>query len=166
MFPYRVEWTPVVLAAMVVACAALGLGAGEDRPEDALAKLGLKRAGDVLVLAAESEVRSQVVEARRLSSQLSRALMQQRGMVSKEEYQATLKELNSQINQARSELNATNQQMRQIPRSPYTRHPNYFANNLAAEQYAELMAHRNQLQEEIKQRTSILGQLRSQPLDS
>src|SRR5205807_2084755 len=88
-------------------------------------------------------------ETRRLSSQLSRALMQQRGMVSEKDYQATLKDFTSRINQLRSEVNATNQQMRQIPR-----YRGRFVNNLVAEQYAELMVYRNQLQAKLEKQDS------------
>jgi hypothetical protein len=165
MLSHRIDWTRVVVVGMVVACAGSRIPAGEVRPEDALAKLGLKKAGELWVLEAESEVRTKLDEAKRLSSQLSRALVQQRGMVSEKDRQAILKELNGQISQLRSELNATNQQMRQIPRAGAGRRPNYFFNSLAADQYAELMAYRDQLQAEINQRTTVLGELKSQPFD-
>src|SRR5262249_33307144 len=99
------------------------------------------------------------------SSQLSRALAQQRGMVSEKDRQEMLKELNGQISQLRSELNVINQQMRQVPRAGAGRRPNYFFNSLAADQYAELLGDRDQLQWEMNQRTAVLSQLKSQSFD-
>jgi hypothetical protein len=161
----RVIGTRVLVAAMMAACVGAGPPPGETGHEAALAKLGLKRAGDILVLEAEAEVRTKVGEARRLAGRLDHALLQQRSTMGAQEYQAALKDLNGQINQLRSELNATNQQMRQLPRSQYGRFRSGFANNLVAEQYAGLMAYRDQLQAEINQRTGVLGQLKGHPLD-
>ncbi|HZW29697.1 MAG TPA: hypothetical protein VFF52_03265 [Isosphaeraceae bacterium] len=164
MLPAQINWTGVVVG-LAVACAGSGRPAGEGRPEDALAQLGLKQAGEVWVLPTESEIRTKLDEAKRVAGQLSRALVQQRGMLSEKDRQAMLKELTGQISQFRSELNTTNQQMRQVPRARAGRYSNYFFNSVAAEQYAELVAYRNQLQAEINQRTAVLDQLKSQPFD-
>jgi hypothetical protein len=168
MFRQRVEWITVLVAGMVPLVMAIGasrLRAGGVRPEDAVAKLGLKRVRDVLVLDAESQVHDKMDEARRFSGQLSRALMQQRAMGSPQQYQAMLKELDRELTQLRAEVNATNQQMRQLPRGSYGRYSRYFANNLVAEQYAGLQMYQNQLQGAIQLRTYTLNQLKSQPPD-
>jgi hypothetical protein len=96
---------------------------------------------------------------------LSRAVVQQRALGSVKDRQAMLKDLNGQIGQLRSELSAVNQQMRQVPRARAGRYSNYFFNSMAAEQYAELAAYRDQLQWEVNQRTTALDQLKSQSVD-
>ena len=83
--------------------------------------------------------------------------------------QKTVKTLGTQINQLKSEINAVNQQMNQVPRSN-SRYSRYsggmnFANNNAAEMYEELLAYRNQVQAEITQDTYFLNQLKSKPAD-
>jgi small-conductance mechanosensitive channel len=165
MFPHRIGRTRIVVLGAVLACAGSEIAAEEGRPEEVLAKLGLKKAGDLWILGAEAEVRSKLDEAKRLSSQLSRALVQQRGMLSEQDRKAMLKELNTRVSQLRSELKETNQQMRQVPRAGAGRRPNYFFNSLAADQYAELMAQRDELQAELDQRTAVLGQLKGQSFD-
>jgi DNA repair exonuclease SbcCD ATPase subunit len=165
MSPHWIDGIRIVVVGMVVASAGSGIASEEGRPEDVLARLGLKKAGDRWILGAEAEVRSKLDEAKRLSSQLSRALVQQRGMLSEQDRQAMLKELNGRISQLRSELKETNQQMRQVPRAGAGRRPGYFFNSLAADQYAELRAHRDELQAELDQRTTALGQLKGQSFD-
>jgi hypothetical protein len=160
MFLSRGQWPIVWAVGMMAACTGAILRAGDPGTEEALAKFGLKRAGMVLVLETEAEVHSKARETRRLAGELSYALMKQRGMLSEKEYQQTLKELHSEINQFRAELNTTNQQMAQIPRFR-----GRMVNSIAAEQFGELMVYRNQLLAEINQRTSFLNQLKSQSFD-
>jgi hypothetical protein len=134
---------------------------GADAPVDATLKShGLKRAGDLYVLVTESDVKNKVQEIRRLSKQLSYALMQQQGTLSAKDYQDTIKGLGDQINQYKSEINTVNQQMNALPRFR-----GRLANNYATEQYQELQVYRNQLQAEFNQGTLFLNQLRSRPFD-
>jgi hypothetical protein len=135
---------------------------GADSPVDGTLKShGLKRAGDLYVLVTESDVKNKVQEIRRLSKQLSYALMQQQGTLSAKDYQDTIKGLGDQINQHRSEINTVTQQMNALPRFR-----GRLANNYTTEQYQELQVYRNQLQAEINQGTLFLNQLRSRPFDS
>lgn len=139
---------------------AVGGRGGEPAGDDALAKLGLKQSGVMLVLQSESEVHTKIDALRQPADSLSNALMRQRSTLSKEEYQATLKELDGAIKQFRSELTATNQMISQFPRIR-----GRLMNNIAVEQMNELKAHKNQLQVEINQRTAFLNQLKSRPFD-
>jgi len=116
MRPGRAEQTLGLLALLLAAGAGAGLCADEPSAEETLAKLGLKQAGIMLVLDAESEVHAKPNEIRRLSRELSNTRMQQRGTLSEKDYQATLKELSAEITQFRSELNTANQRIAQIPR--------------------------------------------------
>ena len=141
-----------------------------DAPEnEALKKHGLKVAGSLAVAIEESEVKTKLVDARRLSKQLSHSLMQQQGTMSPADREKTVKTLGTQINQLRSEMNAVNQQMSRVPRNN-SRFGRYgggmnFVNNEAAEMYEELLAYRNQVQAEINQDSYSLNQLKSQPAD-
>ncbi len=160
MFPYRVERTLGLLAVLMAAGVGASLHAGETPSEEVLAKLGLKQAGTILVLEAESEVHDKTSELRRLSRELSNAVMLQRSTMSEKQYQDTLKELNAETNQFRSELNATNQMINRLPR-----YRGRFMNNMVAEQGYELNMYKTQLQWEITQRTNFLNRLKSQPFD-
>ena len=82
------------------------LRAGEGPSDAELAKHGLKRAGTVLALEAESEVHAKAEEVRHLSRQLSYAQAQQRSTLSEKEYQDTIKGLTAQINQFKNQSNA------------------------------------------------------------
>jgi hypothetical protein len=144
--------------------AGTGLRAGDPPPDAALAKHGLKRAGDVLVLQAESEVHAKAEDVRKLAAQLSHALAQQRATISEKEYQDTIKGLTDGLNQLRAESNAVTQNMNQLPKFR-TRRGSYFANNYVTEEYQELNNYKNQLQMEINQRTTFLNQLKSKPFD-
>jgi hypothetical protein len=128
--------------------------------EDALAKLGLKRSGTMLVLETESEVHSRLDELRRTARELSNSLVMQRSTLSEKEYQATLKELATEITQFKAELNATTQRINQVPK--IRGRP---ANNFVVEQVNELTMYRNQLQWELNQRTTLQTQLKSRPFD-
>jgi hypothetical protein len=140
--------------------AGIGLRAGEVPSDKALDQKGLKRAGAVLVLQAESEVHAKAEEVRRLSAQRSHAVAQQRATLSEKEYQDTIKELTAEVNQIRSEINAATQNMNRIPKRR-----GYPVNNILAEQYQELSYYRSQLQMEADQRTAFLTQLKSRPFD-
>jgi len=134
---------------------------GADSPVDETLKShGLKRAGDLYVLVTETDVKNKVQEIRRLSKQLSYALMQQQGTLSAKDYQETIKGLGDQINQYRSEINAVNQQVNALPRFR-----GRLASNFAVEQYQELQVYKSQLQAEINQGTLFLNQLKSRPFD-
>ncbi len=141
-----------------------GLRAGEKATDEALAKHGLRRAGVILVLQAESEVHAKAEEVRHLSAQLSSAVARQRATLSEKEYQDTIKELTAALNQLRAESNAVTQNMNRFPRYR-TRRGTYFANNQVSEEYQGLASYRNQLQVEIQRRTAFLNQLKSQPYD-
>jgi len=166
MFPSRLVRMLVppvglmVAAAVAVAVAVGGLQAGEPSSEASVAKLGLKTAGTVLVLDAEAGVREKAQEVRRLARELNGTVMRQRGTLSAQDYQDTLKELNAEIGQFRAETNTVNQTMRQIPK-----YRGRFTSTDAAEQYNELNVYKNQLQWEINQRTAFLNQLKSHPYD-
>jgi hypothetical protein len=160
MFPYRVERTLGLWALIMAAGAGTVLHAGETPAEEALAKLGLKQAGTVLVLEAESEVHDKTSEIRRLARDLSNAVMLQRSTLSEKQYQDTIKELTAETNQFRAELNTTNQMISRLPK-----YRGRFMNNMVVEQNYELTMYKNQLQWEINQRTAFLNRLKSQPFD-
>jgi hypothetical protein len=87
-------------------------------------------------------------------------VMMQRGTMSEKEYQNTIKELNAETNQFKSQLNTTNQMIKRIPK-----YRGRFMNNIVAQQYYELTMYKTQLQWEINQRTAFLNQLKRQPFD-
>ncbi len=153
------------------ACLATPAVTAADGPENAvLKKHGLKFAGSLAVANEESEIKTKLADSRRLSKQLSYSLMQQKGIMSPEDQQKTVKTLGTQINELRSEMNAVNQQMNQVPRNNNPRYGRFgggmsFANNEAAEMYEELAVYRNQLQAEFTQDSYFLSQLKSQPAD-
>jgi hypothetical protein len=120
----------------------------------------LKIAGTLAVVADEAKIKSDLAETRRLSKQLSYSLTQQRGTLSPAEMQKTVKNVNDQMNQLRSEMNAANQQMNAIPK-----YRGRFVSNDASILYGQLVAYRNQLQMEINQDSYFLNQLKSQPAD-
>ncbi len=160
MFPYRVDWTLGLLAVLMATGAGAGVQAGETPADEVLTKLGLKQAGTVMVLDAESEVHEKTSELRRLARELSNAVMLQRSTLSEKEYQAALKELNAETTQLRSEMNATTQMINRLPK-----YRGRFLNNMVAEQSYELNLYKQQLQWEINQRTNFLAQLKKQPFD-
>ena len=160
MFPYRVARTLGLWAVLMVASAGAGVHAGEPPSEEVLAKLGLKQAGNTLVLEAESEVHDKTSEVRRLARELSNAVMLQRSTMSEKEYQNAIKELNAETTQLRSQLNTTNQMISRLPK-----YRGRFMNNMVAEQNYELNVYKQQLQWEINQRTNFLNQLKRQPFD-
>jgi hypothetical protein len=97
---------------------------------------------------------------RRLSKQLSYSVMQQKGTMSPAEQQQTVKNVNEQLGQLKTEMNTASQQMNAIPR-----YRGRFMSNDASQLYAQLNAYRNQLQMEINQDSLFLNQLKSQPAD-
>jgi uncharacterized coiled-coil DUF342 family protein len=150
-------------------------------------------AGSLAVATEEPDIKTKLSDARRLSKQLSQSLMQQKATMSPEEMQKTVKTLGTRINELRSELNAVNQQMNQVPRTNtnagygrfgggigygnnggmgyannggmgYANNGGMtFANNNAAELYSELLAYRTQVQAELEQDSYFVNQLKSQP---
>jgi hypothetical protein len=148
------------LSASIVFSGHLSLLGADSPVVETMKSHGLKQAGDLYVVVTESDVKTKVQEVRRISKQLSYALMQQKGTLSANEYQQTIKGMGDQLNQYRTEINAVNQQMNALPR-----YRNRLANNYAVEQYQELQLYRNQLQAEANQGTQFLNQLRSRPYD-
>lgn len=138
----------------------IGLRAGEPPSDADLAKHGLKRTGAVLVLEAESEVHAKAEEVRKLGRDWSHAVAQQRSTLSEKEYQDTIKELTSEINQFKAQSNAAQAAMNRIPKRR-----GYPVNNILAEEYQELSYFHNQLQMEINQRQAFVNQLKSKPFD-
>ena len=160
MFPYRVERTLGLWAVLMAASRRSGASGGRDSAGDVLAKFGLKQAGTVLVLDEESEVHEKTKELRRLYRELSNAVMLQRSTLSEKGYKDTIKQLGTENNQFKAELNATNQTISRLPR-----YRGRFMNNMVAEQNYELNLYKNQLQWEINQRNAFLTRLKSQPFD-
>ncbi|MGP0066149.1 MAG: hypothetical protein ACLQGP_21430 [Isosphaeraceae bacterium] len=160
MSVYRVTWAPGLLALMLITGFDAGASADDTPAEPALAKLGLKQTGPLVVLEAESDVHSKTTEARQLYRDWSNAVMRQRSTVSEKEYQSTIKGLNDETNALKRELNTTNQMINQLPK-----YRGRFTTNLGAQQNYDLNLYKTQLQGEISQRTMFLNQLRSQPFD-
>jgi hypothetical protein len=167
------SWLVWAAAMMTVALACVArsqVNAADGTTDEVLKKHGLKFAGSLAVAIEEGEIKTKLVDARRLSKQWNYSVMQQKGTLSPEDQQQTVKTLGTQINQLRSEMNTVNQQMNQVPRNNNTRYGRFgggmsFANNDAAEMYGELAVYRNQLQAEITQDSYFLNQLKSQPAD-
>ena len=132
----------------------------ESPQEEVLKKNGLKALGPIYVLEAESDVKKKVSEVKLLSKQWNRARLQQQSILSAKDHQAMIQGLTGQVNQLRSEINVVTQQMNRLPR-----YRGRLANNYAQEEYAELVAYRNQLNFTLTQQNALLGQVRSQPSD-
>jgi len=160
MSRYRVAWAPSLLALMLLAGFESGLSAGEPSSDPALVKLGLRQAGPLVVLEAESDVHSKITEARQLFRDWSNAVMQQRSTVSEKEYQSTIKGLTNETNALKNELNTTSRMLNQIPMNR-----GRFATNIGAQQAYDLRTYQQQLSWEIAQRNEFLGQLKSEPFD-
>ena len=148
------------LSASIVFSGHLSLLGADSPVVETMKSHGLKQAGDLYVVVTESDVKTKVQEVRRISKQLSYALMQQKGTLSAKDYQDTVKGLGDQINQYRSTLNNVNQQMNALPRFR-----GRLANNFATEQYQEFQLYKSQLQAEVNQGTVFLNQLKSRPFD-
>jgi hypothetical protein len=159
MANFRVTWSVAVLAASL-ACVDRPTGAAEGPGNEILKKHGLKIAGSLALADEEGEIKTKVAEARRLSKQLSYSLLEQKGTMSPQEQQQTVKSINEQINQLRSEMNAANQQMNSIPK-----YRGRFMSTDASVYHAQLSSYRNQLQMEINQDSLFLNQMKSQPAD-
>jgi hypothetical protein len=149
------------LVGILVLGSGVWLRAGEGPSERMLASVGLKRVGEVFILESESEVQAKAQEVRQLSRQLKDAVARQRSTLSEKEYQATIKQLNDEINQLRAQSNAANQMINQLPRRR-----GYPVNNYVAEEQQELNYYKNVAQAEINERTAFLNELRSKPYDS
>jgi len=161
MSTIRLRWGAVLLTVLLVAAlehaparAALGPG------DELLKKHGLRLAGSLAVATEEAEVKTKVIDARRLSKQLNYAIAQQKGTLSPQEQQQQVKTISDQIGQLRSELNVASQQMNAIPR-----YRGRFMSNDASQLYAQLTYYRNQLQMEINEDTAYVNQLKNQPAD-
>ncbi|MGC1719450.1 MAG: hypothetical protein WA746_10715 [Isosphaeraceae bacterium] len=134
--------------------------AAESQQEEVLKKNGLKALGPIYVLEAESDVKKKVSEVKLLSKQWNHARLQQQSILSAKDHQAMIQGLTGQVNQLRTEINVVTQQMNRLPR-----YRGRLANNYAQEEYAELVAYRNQLNFTLTQQIALLGQVRSQPSD-
>ena len=134
--------------------------AAESPQEEVLRKNGLKTLGPIYVLEAESDVKKKVSEVKLLSKQWNHARLQQQSVLSAKDHQAMIQGLTGQVNQLRAEINGVNQQINRLPR-----YRGRLANNYAQEEYAELLAYRNQLNFTLTQQNALLGQVRSQPAD-
>jgi hypothetical protein len=145
---------------ILVVGSAVGLRAGEGPSERMLASVGLKRVGEVFVLESESEVQAKAQEVRQLSHQLKDAVARQRTTLSEKDYQATIKQLNDEINQLKTQSNNASQMINRLPKRR-----GYPANNIVAEEQQELNYYKSVAQDEITQRTNFLNQLRSNPFD-
>jgi uncharacterized coiled-coil DUF342 family protein len=156
----RLLWS-VTVCTVAVACLARPWARAADGPaSDTLKKNGLHIAGTLAVVDEEAQIKTSLVEARRLSKQLSYSLMQQKGTLSPGEMQKTVQNITNEINQLRSEMNAANQQMNAVPKFR-----GRFVSTDASMLYAQLSAYRNQLQMEVNQDSYYLNQLKSQPAD-
>ena len=149
-----------VLTIAVVCAAQPRARAGDGAANDILKKNGLHIAGTLAVVDEEPQIKTNLAEARRLSKQLSYSLMQQKGTLSPGEMQQTVKNITTEINQLRTEINAAGQQMNAVPKWR-----GRFVSNDAAMIYAQLNAYRSQLQMEINQDSYFLNQLKSQTAD-
>src|SRR5271157_1933004 len=159
------KWTTglLIVAAMSWATAiraAEPRQAAESPQEEILKKNGLKALGPIYVLEAESDVKKKVSEVKLLSKQWNHARLQQQSILSAKDHQAMIQGLTGQVNQLRAEINVVTQQMNRLPR-----YRGRLANNYAQEEYAELVAYRNQLNFTLTQQITLLGQVRSQPSD-
>ena len=144
----------------VVCLARPSVHAADGPANDILKKNGLHIAGTLAVVDEEAQIKTNLAEARRLSKQLSYSLMQQKGTLSPGEMQQAVKNINNEINQLRSEMNAAGQQMNAVPKWR-----GRFVSNDAAMIYAQLNAYRSQIQMEINQDSYFLNQLKSQTAD-
>ena len=113
------------------------------------------------VLESEAEVHAKADAVRHLSRELKDSIARQRTTFSEKEYQATIKQLNDEINQFKAEMNATNQVINRLPRG----RRGYPANNIVADEKVELTYYKTQLQAEITWRTNSMNQLKSKPFD-
>jgi hypothetical protein len=150
-----------VLLGSILVTAGGAAGAGDGPSAKALARHGLTRSGTVLVLEDETKVHAKADDVRNLARQWGAAVAKRRATLSEKEYQDTIKQLTSELNQLRSEVNVVSQNINRLPRG----RRGYPANNIVAEEQAELNYYRSQLQMEISQRTTFLNQLKSQPFD-
>jgi len=162
----HVVWAAAVVSAALACLGRPSVRAADGPGSELLKKHGLKIVGSLAVVETEADVKAKLSEAKRLSKELKYSLMQQKATLSPKEQQQNIKTLNDQVSQIRSEINAVTQQMAMLPRGGGRARFSYgFANNYAAEQFAELNLYRNQLQAELQQDSAFLNQLKSQSAD-
>ncbi len=155
----RGDWMGSLLVIMTFLGPATG-GAADSPAERVLARQGLKRVGSVYVLGEESQVQKKLEEVRQLSKQWNAARVQQAAVGTTQDHQALIQDLSGQIGQIRAEIAAVNQQMGRIPRFR-----GRWSSTYGQEQYAELTAYRNQLNQAVNQQNSFLSQVKSHPPD-
>ncbi len=158
-------WIVGLLFGWVFLAGTGSLLAAEPPSEKMLEKRGLKRAGELFVLEAETPVREKAQEVRNLARDWRHARAIQNSTLSESQYQATIKELTNELNQLKAQSNAAQQTMNRLPKMRSRRGGTFFSNNYVTEEYQELNYYKNQLQMEINQRNAFLSQLRSQPFD-
>jgi hypothetical protein len=153
-------WATAFLTVAFLCLARPPVHAADGPASKTLKKHGLRIVGSLAVVDEEAAIKSKLIEARRLSKQLSYSLTQQQATLSPKELQQNLKNVSEQINQLKSEMTAANQQLNSIPR-----YRGRFMSNDASQLYAQLTSYRIQLQMEIEQDSLFLNQLKSQPAD-
>jgi chromosome segregation ATPase len=159
MGPTQRSWLFGFCVIATASWASVSRAAG-DSPEDVLKKNGLKQAGPMYVLEAESAAKKKLTEVRQLSRQLKIARLQQATYGTAQDHQALMQNLSAQVNQIKAEINAVNQQVNRLPRFR-----NRFANTYAQAEHAELLAYRNQLNAELAQQNNLLTQVKTHPPD-
>ncbi len=112
--------------------------------------------GSLAVTETEGEFKTKLTEARRLSRQLSAAIMQQKGTMGPKERADTITNVNDQMGQLKNEMNAVGQQMNQL-----SRFRGRSFNSNAQQQFMQLRAYRSQLQSELDQESQFLKQLKN-----
>ena len=160
MAKQKARWIAVVVTVILPVMGPKPVRAADGPETEVLKTHGLKVAGALVVLEAELDVKNKVADARRLSRQLNHSLARQQGTMTAKEYQQTVKNLTQSVNQIRSQIGATSNQMNRLPRFR-----GMLATTMAQERYAELFEYRNQLQMELSEETAWLNQLKSQPFD-
>ena len=132
-----------------------------DSPEDTLKQNGLKQVGPLYVLEAEQDVKKKLAEVKQLSRQMKYAKLQQASYGTAQDHQALIQNLNNQIGQIKSEINAVNQQISRLPKFR-----GRFASGYVQEENAELTAYRSQLNAELGQQNALLSQVKTHPPDA
>lgn len=165
----RLVWVATCMTVALISIDHRAVRAAEGPAHEILKKYGLKLAGTLVIADEETDIKTKLSEARRLSKQLSYSLAQQQGTMSPQEMQKTVKAIGTEINQLKSEMNAVNQQMARVPRNNSRYGGRYaggaFVSSDAAAIYSQLAYYRAALQMEINQDSYYLNQLKNQTAD-
>jgi hypothetical protein len=130
--------------------------ADDSAAEKTLADNGLKIVGSLAVTETEGQIKTKLIEARRLSRQLNAAIMQQKGTMGPKERADTINNINDQMGQLKNEMNAVVQQMNRL-----SQFRGRSFNSSAQQQLMELQAYRSQLQNELNQESEFVNQLKN-----